>query len=367
MKPVILPLASFRFFDAAVTRTPFPFSDLRVFSEFSSLVETMLLADSLYYFNVGAFPFEWSSGQIIPISNKSYNPFEAFHGIDFINEAPLDYMNNDKKLIQMVSQEERDRVFEEVFGKEPRNDFGLWTYLSVYVQAYNGNFGPVEVKEYPLISGLIPKIITYCGSNIPILNDPLIERSYKLLKEKYASKLSAIMEFNLMPIVIPPLTAIVLDRLQDNCTDTYIVVRTILDLREELEPVRIRFGELESVLYDKESELRDVISVKSAVEADAKAIEKKFGMPFQNNALVRWFVDKASFLAKLITKQKIEQDEVIETVASLIPLFGERLNSATPSILFDMAMKTRNIKGYGSLVERKLGLNITQTNASSRR
>ena len=359
MKPIILPLAAFRFFDAAVTRRNIPFSGLRIFAEFSSLVETMLLSDSLYFFNVGAFSLEWRSGQMLPIGNASYNPFEAFHGIDFITEAPLDYMGNDKKLIQMVSQDERDKVLDEVFGKEPRNDFGLWTYLSAYVQAYNGSFGSVEVKEYPLISELIPRIITYCDSNTPIINDPLIEKSYNLLKEKYASKLAAVTEFNVMPIVIPPLTAIVLDRLPDNCTDPYIVVRTILDLREELVSVRGKFAELENVLYGKDSELKDVLGVKSAIEADAKAIDKKFNMQFQNNAMMRWFVDKASFLAKLITLQKIEQDEVIDTVASLIPLFGERLNSSTPSLLFDMSMKTKNIKGYGSLIERKLGLKIT--------
>jgi len=359
MKPIILPLAAFRFFDAAVTRRNLPFSNLRVFAEFSSLVETMLLSDSLYFFNVGAFSLEWRSGQMFPTSNSSYNPYEAFHGIDFINEAPLDYMGNDKKLIQMVSEEERNRVLDEVFGKEPRNNFGLWTYLSAYVQAYNGSFGPVEVKEYPLISELLPRIVTYCDSNVPIISDPLIEKSYNLLKEKYASKLEAITEFNVMPIAIPPLTAIVLDRLPDNCTDPYIVVRAILDLREELVSVRARFAELESVLYSKESELKDVLSVKASVEADARAIDKKFDMHFQNNAMMRWFVDKASFLAKLITLQKIEQDEVIDTVASLIPMFGDRLNSATPSLLFDMTLKTKNIKGYSGLVERKLGLKIT--------
>ncbi|MEJ2456483.1 MAG: hypothetical protein P8103_20370 [Candidatus Thiodiazotropha sp.] len=359
MKPIIIPLASFRFFDAAVTRSYCPFSDIRIFSEFSSLVETFLLSDSIYFFSVGAYASEWGSGQIIPTAKATYNPFEAFHGIDFIKEAPFDYMGQEKKIIQMISQDEREVIFDEYFGKEPRNKFGLWTYLSAYVQAYNGSFGPVEVKEYPLIKELLPKVIFYCDSGAPVVSDPLINKAYDLLKETYASKLEAVTEFNLMQIIIPPLTAIVLDRLPDHCSDPYIVVRTILDLREELDSVRAKFADLENTLYSQGTELKDLLGVKGAIEADAKALGTKFNMPFQNSAMIRWFIDKASFIGKLIILQKTEQDEVVDTVASLIPMFGERLNRATPSLLFDMTLKTKNIKGYSSLVERKLGLDIT--------
>jgi len=355
---VIVPLAAFRLFDVAVTHRRVPFSDRRIFAEFSSLVEVLTLCEDVRYFNVGAYPFEWASGAIIPTVRVSHNPFEPFHGIDFIHEAPIEFMGKGKKLLKMVREDERERIFDHEFGKEPRHEFSLWTYLSAYVQAYNGDFGPVLIKEYPLIGNLLDQILVFENSEEPIAKDSLLIQSYEKLKAKYADKLKNVFEIAITPVVIPPITAILLSRLPDNTSDPFIVVREILDIRANLEVVRQRFADLEAALYSDDASIEDWREAQRAVEADSKTFEKKFDMRFHDNAFVRWFVDNSTFLAKLLIKRDVEKEEMVSFLANLIPTLGNRLSVTTPSLLYDMAVKTKSLPGYPTLVQRKLRLEI---------
>ena len=359
MRPLIVPLAAFRLFDAAVTRRKVPFSNNRVFAEFSSLIEALLLYNDIRYFNVGAFNFEWLDGPTIPKRGQdAHNPFEAFHGIDFIKEAPLEFMGKGKELLKMASQKEMEKIFNQEFGTEPRHEFSLWTYLSTYVQAYNGDFGSVTVKEYPLVQNLLGRVLYFEHSKAPVAKDPLIIQSYEKLKSKYEEKLRGISEIAITPIPIPPVTAILLSHLPDSVSDPHIVVREILDMRRELALLRKRFSDLEDALYSDDATINDFRVAKDVVEADAKALTKKFGKHFCDNVSFRWYVDLVSFIAKILIKWKVEKEEIIALVASKIPKLGDWLGVSAPSLLFNMAMKTQNIKGYGNLVQRKLGLTL---------
>jgi hypothetical protein len=53
-----------------------------------------------------------------------------------------------------------------------------------------------------------------------------------------------------------------------------------------------------------------------------------------------------------------QPEDIIDTVSSIIPVFGERLGKSAPSLIFDLAQKTKNNKGYYTLLQRKLGLRI---------
>jgi hypothetical protein len=161
-----------------------------------------------------------------------------------------------------------------------------------------------------------------------------------------------------MPLVIPPVTAVLLSRLPDGCTDPRVFVEEICSLRDEIQPLRSRFAELESAAYSDDATIAEVRSLKAAVEADAKAIERRFDLPLHDNAFVRWFVDNVSFLVKALVKWDVEVEEVADFIARLVPPLQKRLRIVAPGLLFDIAVKTLQLEGYGTLLDRKLDLRL---------
>jgi len=109
-------------------------------------------------------------------------------------------------------------------------------------------------------------------------------------------------------------------------------------------------------MYRQDATIADWQNAKLAVEADAKALSKKFGESFHNRAVIRWFLDNASFLAKIIMKGGIDPDEVAGLLARVAPHVVNRLTARAPSLMHDLAMNTKFVPGYSSLIESRLGL-----------
>jgi len=254
MTPIIIPLAAFRIFDAVIRRLKVPFSDRRLFAEFSSFVEAFTLCDQVQYFNIGAFNFEWSTGSILPTEKITHNPFEVFYGLNFIGEASVDISGNKQDIIKLRPEDELCTIYDEEYTAEPYAKAALFMYLATYVNAYNGNLGRVVVKEFPIVQNLLVQAIEFKGSQAPVYNDPLIIRAYEQLKVTYKDKLTNIFETAVTPVVIPPITSILLSRLPDGVQDPKIVLREIINIRH-----RRAFDQPSA--YDPKQTFDDVIIV----------------------------------------------------------------------------------------------------------
>ena len=93
-------------FTTSIIREPIPFSEKRRFWDFSSLVEAFVLSDEIYYWNTGAYNFEWNDGYYtVPENRPSIHPYEIFHGFDFINETPFGGIRKEERLIALVDKD----------------------------------------------------------------------------------------------------------------------------------------------------------------------------------------------------------------------------------------------------------------------
>lgn len=360
MLPIIIHTSSFYNFTTSIIGEPIPFSDLRRFWDFSSLVEAFVLSDELLYWNTGAYAFEWSGGYYtIPGNHPSMHPYEIFHGFDFLNETPFNFDQKENRLVELVDQKIGVAVLQGMLREEPYHPYTVWSSLNLYVQAYNGNFGDVCVFEPAVIKDVLPHLVSYQGSSGVIANDPLIFKGYEILKKKYSEKLAPLIISNgLLEYSIPPITAILLSRLPDNCTNPSIAIRHMVELREELEPVRRRYSEMEDALYNKDATLKDLLGIRSSLLTDSSQLDKRFGVGFYENAAVRWFADKFSFVVKVLTKQGVELDEIRDLIGDAVAPLTERITCRAPSRLYHLAMDTQNIKGYSTLAKRKLNFDL---------
>src|SRR6056297_3268087 len=118
MLPIIIHTSSFYNFTTSIIGEPIPFSDLRRFWDFSSLVEAFVLSDEIFYWNTGAFNFEWNDGYYtIPGNHPSIHPYEIFHGFDFLNETPLNYDRKNNRLVELADPKVRDSVLQDMLGE----------------------------------------------------------------------------------------------------------------------------------------------------------------------------------------------------------------------------------------------------------
>lgn len=374
MLPVVIPMNSFKLFTFATHRLKHKrLSNYIVFCEFSSLIETLVLCDHIHFFNTGAFSLEWLSGLMHP-NQKLYqgiHPYKPFHNISFITELPINYSSSCSKQIEIVDP----YLFNETLNSNISYDknynvslnpkvveslgFIIWSYLSCYVQAYNGEFGEVSSKQYSLIDKILPNLVKYKVADKPIKKDPLIIKAYDKLKRSYEKQLQDVINLDLEKIVIPPITLTLLDRLPNNCSDPHRVLNEILALREELRDTRIKFNELEDSFYSKNQSLKELKNIKSAISKDAEFFSKKWNKPFSDNKVIQFFVDRLSFLIKLVAKKSdIELEDVLDELSSIIPNITERVAIQKPSHLFTLAMKTKYIPYYKTQLSNKLGISL---------
>lgn len=359
MLPIIIHTSSFYNFTTTIIREPIPFSDKRRFWDFSALVEAFVLSDEINYWNAGAYTFEWTDGYYtIPGNSPSIHPYEIFHGFDFIDQVPFGYVKNDDKIIEFVDKNVCDEIIRKELGEEPTHPYTIWSALGMYEQAYNGHLGELSVLEPPFVKDILQKLIRFKDSNESINHDPLIFQGYDALKNKYEDKISPLKDNGVFSFAVPPITAILLSRLPDNCTDLNVVLRQLVELREELEPVRRRYNELEEVFYSDEASLKDLFGVKEAIITDSKKIEKRLGVGFYDNAAVRWFADNLTMIVKTLTMQGIDVEEALNLLGDAAPDIRKSISTQRPTRLYSLTMDTQNIKNYSALVKDKLNIDL---------
>ena len=358
MRPVIIHTASFYNFTTTLIREPMPFDDATRFLDFCDLVENLVLSDQVYAWNVGAYDFEWESGYYtVPKNRPSIHPYEVFHTLEYVDICPFFHSITDSQLIKQLSALEIKQAFDGRFG-ELKHELTLSVALSMYVQAYNGQLGEVTVREPAILGDLLPDLVSFSDSRFAVRKDPLIIQAIDRLNHSFKDELKVATMPNITPVVIPPVVAVLLERLPDNCVDPYTVLREILDLRDELLPVRRRFSELEDIVYDDSAPIKDLREVQRAIEIDSESFQRSVSTLASDSAVFRWFVDNLSFLCNALVHQGIALEDLVNLLADIIPTIERRVRVRTPSRLLWMARDAHRMKGYKTLAKRKLGMEL---------
>jgi hypothetical protein len=156
--------------------------------------------------------------------------------------------------------------------------------------------------------------------------------------------------------VLPPLASTLLGRLPEERGAEAFLER-LLEMRDELAPVRRRFAEFQEIDDDPGRSIADAEKVMRAIEVDARHFARKWERNVTDNAVVQFCIDNLSFLVKLILKRgDVEAGEVAEKVAAVSPALERRLRSSAPTILSKQALDTRRMADITRLFETRFGL-----------
>ena len=122
-------------------------------------------------------------------------------------------------------------------------------------------------------------------------------------------------------MLLPALVTTLLERLPVR-PDADTFLRHLLELRDEVEPLRSRLGELVTIADDPGRSIADAEEVMGAMHGGADGAG--------GGVLVQYCVDELSFLVKLIAKQGVDPAEI---AAKLPAGLERRLRSSAPAVL----------------------------------
>ncbi len=335
-----------------------PFDDKTRFIDFCDLIENLVLADQINVWNIGAYTLEWENGfYMLPHQRPSIHPYEVFSVLGCISCAPMSFVTPGFKIIEQLPENQTKEKFHDHFGKL-HFEFTLSVALSMYVQAYNGELGNVSVREPAIIEDILPDLIVYCDGKKVTRKGPLILQAIERLNNSFGEEISKIDNFNFSNVVIPPVAAVLLNRLPDDCQDPYTVIREIFELREEMTLVRRRFSDLEEIAYDPSASLKEIMDIKKAVETDSERFHKTVSDFMPNSGRIRWYIDKLSLVCNLLMHQGIPLDELVHFLLDIIPTIERRVKVQAPSRMLWLALDAHKMRGYQNLAKRKLGMNL---------
>lgn len=294
-----------------------------------NVIEAFLLSEEIYY-DLNA------EGLHLPVNE---NFFKGKYSPPFLIEKKRNEELN-KKVLDMTMAEGLPIV-----------------ELISFARAYNGEYGDVAVKmtsqEKKFIEGLFPPVTEEMDSK---LEKALIMKAYNNLVQKYKIKIDEFRIKNKTNIVLPPLVSIFLSRLPDNCISFDIFYDELIRLREELQPTRRKFIELEKSLESKELSLKEMENIHKSIEVDAEYFAKKWNSQFTENTIVQFALDNISFLYKLIIKREPSPEDALNIVSKIAPGVERRFSATAPTILSKLALKTKHIKGIMFLLDKKLDI-----------
>ena len=226
---------------------------------------------------------------------------------------------------------------------DPAADFGalepaLVTWLDdghddssvMYARAYNGRYGDVAVRLGPSdLAHLQEKVNRFNGeadaeerfSDSGVLTSSAISGACERLAGEYGVRPGERFR-NRTGVPLPALVTTLLQRLPVR-PDADTFLRHLLELRDEVEPLRSRLGELLTIADDPGRTIADAEEVMGAMRAGG--VDDGAG-----GVLVQHCVDDLSFLVKLIVKQGVDPAEI---AAKLPPGLERRLRSSAPAVL----------------------------------
>ena len=201
---------------------------------------------------------------------------------------------------------------------------------AMFARAYNGRYGEVAVRLGPSdLAHLQEKANRFTDeagvaerfSDSGVLTSTAISDACERLAADYGVEPGERFR-NRTGVVLPELVTTLLERLPAR-PDADGFLRHLLDLRDEVEPLRVRLGELVAIADDPARSVADAEDLMAAMRADGGGADGA-------GVLVQYCVDELSFLVKLIRKQGVDAAEI----ASKIPAGLEpRLRSSAPVVM----------------------------------
>jgi hypothetical protein len=238
---------------------------------------------------------------------------------------------------------------------------------TMFARAYNGQYGDVALRlgpsDFRRLQQQVNSFNAYSGDeerfdDSGVLSSSLIFRAYDRLAEEYQVRVGELFK-NRADLVLPPLASTLFGRLPEQRGPEAFLER-LLEMRDELAPVRRRFAEFQEIDDDPGQSIADAEKVMRAIEADAGHFARKWERNLTDNAVVQFCIDNLSFLVKLILKRgDVEAGEVAEKVAAVSPALERRLRSSAPTILSKQALDTRRMTDITRLFETKFGLRFS--------
>ena len=222
---------------------------------------------------------------------------------------------------------------------------------AMFARAYNGRYGDVAVRLGPSdLAHLQEKVNRFYAetdvderfSDSGVLTSSEISDACEQLVAEYGVRPGERFR-NRAGVALPPLVTALLDRLPVR-PDADTFLRHLLELRDEVEPLRRRLGELLTIADDPGRSIADAEELLGAIRAA--------GGDGGGGVLVQYCVDDVSFLVKLIAKQGVDPAEI----ASKLPAgLARRLRSSAPAVL-----STQRAAEVARVLDGKFGLALDE-------
>ncbi|NUT79075.1 hypothetical protein HNO86_28935 [Pseudomonas sp. C1C7] len=218
----------------------------------------------------------------------------------------------------------------------------------------------VSALEADYVGDAVESPIVLMSNSIAHKN--VAARLYEFVAQKFEKDTSALVSdgYN-RALAIPPIVALVLDRSDGNVTSIY---QEILALREEFAAFRTRYREYQAVLKNPSNMSLDELNNlrKHHMQEVIAALNKISSKRIDSAIVAEIFGLEASGESKdgayeLDISPRLSIGELIKLAATQLHLSRIR---GRASILFDTYKKATAIRGYHKLVQRRLGVNISE-------
>ena len=195
-----------------------------------------------------------------------------------------------------------------------------------------------------------------------IAHNNVAARLYRFVSEKFDKDTGGLITdgYN-RAMAIPPIVALVLDRSDGNATSIYA---EILSLREEFAVFRTKYREYQAMLKNPSNmSLDELISLKKHHMHEVMGALNKISSKRIDSAIVAEILgveisgESKSGAFELEISPKLSFGELLKFSAEKILL--SRIKGRA-SILFDTYKKATAIRGYHKLVQRRLGVTISE-------
>lgn len=396
---LLMPSECLALFSTIVERRPVALPAAERLNEFNRFVTAFVIADRIETFHIGPPIQPWAlhvvqTPWLLPLLSPETNfrvhlsargnlefshgplgpdwgAYSHFRGIDFISAAPHAFFSS--TIPPRLHSPPIEAVLENVpAAVRPLVNLYAATRLSVLdvpvrVQHAHPDLQGIQVSvnfaqpaalgtarilaDHPVLAQKNDALLRVLGYKRPAAAECL-----RLLEERFGTGVKALHEARDFDVVIPPVTAVLLNRLPDGCKDVGTVVSELMELRDEWQRYRTKFAKVEAVMQDPESSLADLRNARAALNADAERFARECAIEVVQSARARVAFDGILAVVRLASIERLATTAVLGALQSIIPRVGDFAARSQTSIAFKAAKEAFQMPGYGTLASRKLGL-----------